>query len=132
MLRIPHAEPFRFLGAVDESLPGAGRFSWRFPDSGDGFALKLAPQLVCVEAMAQAAAALFGSQAGGGTDGEGGVLASVDRVRFSGAPQPGDPLTVMVSVRKRFGDLALIDGEVRVHHRLVAQAELAVRREVGG
>lgn len=131
-LPIPHAEPFRFVGRVEELRQDAGRFSWVLPRSGDTFALRMSPQLVCVEAMAQAAAAFYGltSSAAGGPP-EAGVLASIDKVRFVGAPRPGDPLTIQVAIRKRFGDLVLLDGEVWVHHRMVAQAELVVRREAG-
>ena len=131
-LPIPHAEPFRFVGQVEDLREDAGRFTWQLPRSGETFGLRMHPQLVCVEAMAQAAAALHGlaSAARGGAP-EAGTLASIDKVRFVGAPHPGDPLTIQVAIKKRFGDLVLLDGEVWVHHRLVAQAELVVRREAG-
>lgn len=129
-LPIPQAEPFRFVGQVQSLREDAGRFTWTLPRSGDTYGLRIAPQLVCVEAMAQAAAALHGllAQEQGGPP-EGGTLASVDKVRFVGAARPGDPLTIQVAIRRRFGDLVMLDGEVWVHHRLVAQAELVVRRE---
>ena len=131
-LPIPHAEPFRFVGEAEDLRENAGRFSWTLPRSGDSFALRMAPQLVCVEAMAQAAAAWFGLvSAASGAPPEAGTLASVDKVRFVGVPRPGDPLTIQVAIRKRFGDLVMLSGEVWIHHRMVAQAELVVRREAG-
>lgn len=128
-LPIPHAEPFRFVGGVDELRSDAGAFSWRIPRTGS-FGLRMSPQLLCVEAMAQAAAAFHGLSGPDGGRPEGGTLASVDRVRFHGEPRPGDELKIKIGIKKRFGDLVMLDGEVWIHHRLVAQAELVVRREV--
>ena len=130
-LPIPHAEPFRFVTVAQDLQPDAGLFTWQLPRHGETFGLRMFPQLVCVEAMAQAAAAFNGlsTRRDAGSP-EGGTLASVDRVRFSGAPRPGDPLTIKISVKKRFGDLVMLEGEVWVHHRMVASGELVVRREV--
>ena len=131
-LSIPHEPPFRFVGRVVELREDSGQFSWELPRSGSCFSLRMSPQLVCVEAMAQAAAAWFGAtSAGSGGAPEAGTLASIDKVRFVGSPRPGDPLTIRVAIRKRFGDLVMLAGEVWIHHRMVAQAELVVRREVG-
>ena len=128
-LPIPHAEPFRFVGSCKDLQDDAGLFLWELPRHGETFGLRMFPQLLCVEAMAQAAAAFNGLSGSRTAERpEGGTLASLDRVRFNGAPRPGDPLTVKVRVRKRFGDLVMLDGEVWVHHRMVAQAELVVRR----
>ena len=102
-------------------------FAYEFPKGGDTFALRMFPQLLCVEAMAQAAAAFHGLNSTG-EGAESGVLASVDRVKFVGAPRPGDSLVIKVFRRKVFGDLVMFEGEVWVHHRMVAQAELVVRR----
>jgi len=128
-LPIPHAEPFRFVTRATDLQSDAGKFTWELPRQGETFGLRMFPQLLCVEAMAQAAAAFNGLSTGrDGDRPEGGTLASVDKVRFSGAPRPGDPLTIKVAVKKRFGDLVLLDGEVWVHHRMVASGELVVRR----
>lgn len=127
-LPIPHQSPFRFVDAALQCDDDGGRFSFEMPRVGDSFALRMSPTLVAIEAMAQAAAAWFGLRATDGR-GEAGTLASVDKARFSGRARPGDPMTVLVRLKKRFGALVLLDGEVWVHHRLVAQAELVVRRE---
>lgn len=132
-LPIPHAEPFRFVGQVEDVQGDSGLFTWTLPRQGETFGLKMFPQLVCIEAMAQAAAALNGLVADKDADTpEGGTLAGFDKVRFHGACRPGDPLTIKVAIKKRFGALVMLDGEVWVHHRMVAQAELIVRSESAG
>lgn len=123
---LPHAEPFRFVAGCVERSDDAGVFRWELPRQGETFGLRMFPQLLCVEAMAQAAAALHGGD--GAADAESGVLASVDRVRFAGAPRPGDPLTIKIRRRKVLGPMVLLDGEVWVHHQLVAHGEIYVRR----
>jgi 3-hydroxymyristoyl/3-hydroxydecanoyl-(acyl carrier protein) dehydratase len=131
-LPIPHAEPFLFLERAVEIREDRGLFTWTLPRHGETFGLRMFPQLVCVEAMAQAAAALNGLNADRtSARPEGGALASLDKVRFHGAPRPGDPLTIKVRIKKRFGALVMLDGEVWVHHRMVAQAEIVVRSESG-
>ena len=108
----------------------SGLFTWTLPRQSESFALRMFPQLVCIEAMAQAAAALNGLIGARDPDNpEGGALAGFDKVRFNGAPRPGDPLTIKVAIKKRFGALVMLDGEVWVHHRMVAQAELIVASE---
>ncbi|HCP46818.1 MAG TPA: hypothetical protein DIU15_12300 [Deltaproteobacteria bacterium] len=126
-LPIPHREPFLFVTRQEVGTETEGLFRYDFPRSGDTFALRMFPELLTVEAMAQSAAAFHGlSQEAGEV--EQGVLASVDRVRFHGRPRPGDPLTVKIRKKKAFGALVLLDGEVWVHHRMVAQGEFVVRR----
>lgn len=126
-LPIPHREPFLFVESAEAVYPDQGLFTYPVPKGGDSFALRMFPQLLCVEAMAQAAAAFHALNAGEGEP-EQGVLASVDKVRFLGAPRSGDTLVIKVFRKKAFGDLVMLDGEVWVHHRMVAQAELVVRR----
>ena len=124
---IPQQEPFRFVGRAEDVRDDAGLFTWDLPRHGETFGLRMFPQLVCVEAIAQAAAALHALTADD-DERETGTLASVDKARFHGAPRPGDALTIKVAVKKRFGPLVMLDGEVWVHHRMVAQAEVVVRR----
>jgi 3-hydroxymyristoyl/3-hydroxydecanoyl-(acyl carrier protein) dehydratase len=127
--RIPHEEPFRFVRDIVAADAQAGVFSFEFPRTGESFALRMCPALLMVEAMAQGAAAWHGQGATAG-DHVDGVLASVDKARFSGRPRPGDPLTIKVRHKKSLGPLTMMEGEVWVHHRLLAQAELVVRRGV--
>ncbi len=125
-LPIPHREPFRFVARAEAVAPDQAIFTYPVPTGGDSFALRMFPQLLCVEAMAQAAAAFHGLGMQG--DEEQGTLASVDKVRFVGAPRAGDTLVIKVFRKKVFGELVMFDGEVWVHHRMVAQAALVVRR----
>jgi 3-hydroxymyristoyl/3-hydroxydecanoyl-(acyl carrier protein) dehydratase len=105
------------------------KFVYDIPRGGASFALRLAPQLLCVEALAQATAA-FNAQQGSG-EAEGGVLAALESVRFHlPLPRPGDQLRLMITRTKEFGPLVRFDGEAWVRHRLVAQAELVVRRVI--
>ena len=131
-LPIPHREPFRFVSQVSGSDDAGGLFLYDIPRKGDSWALKLAPELLMVEAMAQASAAWHGLQAGRSSgEPETGVLASVDGVRLSGRPRPGDRLTIKVRAKKKFGPMAMFDGEVWVHHRMLAQGKIVVRRGGG-
>ncbi len=133
-LPIPHREPFAFVTKVEAVYSHEGLFTYDMPKTGDSFSLRIFPELLSVEAMAQAAAAFHGlsTEVSGGGSGERGLLASVDKVRFNGRARPGDQLRVKIRRKKVFGDLVLLDGECWVHHRMVSQAELVVRRIGGG
>ncbi len=126
-LPIPHREPFLFLSEVHDRSAESALFSYEFPRQGDSFSLRMFPELLSVEAMAQAAAAFHGLDSDTGAS-EHGLLASVDRVRFSGQARPGDRLTIKIRRKKVFGELVMLDGEVWIHHRLIAQGEIVVRR----
>jgi len=129
---IPHREPFLFLTRHDATRGEEALFAYEMPRHSDSFSLKMFPSLLMVEAMAQAAAAFHGVRMNEDDGGDGhvetGVLASVDKVRVSGRPKPGDTLTIKIKRRKTFGPMVLLDGEVWVSHRLAATAELYVRR----
>ncbi|MCO4772010.1 MAG: hypothetical protein KDA24_18405 [Deltaproteobacteria bacterium] len=132
---IPHREPFLFLSRLEARDGDEAIFAYDMPRHSDSFSLKMFPSLLMVEAMAQAAAAFHGvrlaEDEGDGKE-ETGVLASVDKVRTSGRPRPGDTLTIKVKRRKQFGPMVLLDGEVWVSHRLAASAEIYVRRGAPG
>ena len=130
-LPIPHREPFLFLSRLDATDGEEALFSYDFPRHSDSFSGRMFPALLMVEAMAQAAAAFHGVQMNAGATGAGeetGVLASVDKVRVSARPRPGDRLTIKVRRKKAFGPMVLLEGEVWVSHRLACTAELVVRR----
>ncbi len=65
------------------------------------------PQILLVECVAQLAGILTIRE-----QGEGGFLAAIDRAEFSGAPGPGDLLTISARVVKAFGRLFMVEGEV--------------------
>ena len=127
---IPHREPFLFLTRLEARDDEEARFAYDLPRHSDSFSLKMFPSLLMVEAMAQAAAAFHGiqmNQEGSGHT-ESGVLASIDKVRVSGRPRPGDTLTIKVKRKKVFGPMVLLTGEVWVSHRLACSADIYVRR----
>ena len=130
-LPIPHREPFLFLSRLDATDGDEAHFSYDLQRSGDSFSLRMFPALMMVEGMAQAAAAFHGVRLNAGREEgiqETGVLASVDKVRVSGRPRPGDRLTIKVRRKKTFGPMVLLDGEVWVSHRLACSAQIFVRR----
>ena len=132
---IPHREPFLFLSRLEATDGEQAIFAYDMPRHSDSFSLKMFPSLLMVEAMAQAAAAFHGVRMNEEAEQavqETGVLASVDKVRISARPRPGDTLTIKVRRRKAFGPMVLLDGEVWVSHRLAASAELYVRRGGAG
>lgn len=130
-LPIPHREPFLFLSRLDATDGEEALFSYDMPRQGDSFSIRMFPALLMVEAMAQAAAAFHGVQmqaADADAEEETGVLASVDKVRVSARPRPGDRLTIKVRRKKAFGPMVLLAGEVWVSHRLACSADIFVRR----
>lgn len=137
-LPIPHREPFLFLSRLEATDGEEALFSYDMPRQGDSFSLRMFPSLLMVEAMAQAAAAFHGVQMSADRDDdaeETGVLASVDKVRISARPRPGDRLTIKVRRKKAFGPMVLLEGEAWVSHRLACSAQIFVRRgapEPGG
>jgi predicted hotdog family 3-hydroxylacyl-ACP dehydratase len=126
-LPLPHQEPFRFVGQADAVYDDAAQFRWTLPRGGDTYGLRIHPQLLCAEALAQAAAAFHGLTAAGGEP-EVGTLASLDSFTFTGHPNPGDTLVLKIRKTKAMGPLVLFDGEVWVHHRMVAQGKVTVKR----
>ena len=129
-LPLPHREPFLFITRLEATDGEEAIFVYEMPRHGDSFSLKMFPSLLMVEAMAQAAAAFHGlrGQEDGAEALESGVLASVDKVRVSARPRPGDRLTIKIARRKSFGPMVLLAGEVWVSHRLAASADIYVRR----
>jgi 3-hydroxymyristoyl/3-hydroxydecanoyl-(acyl carrier protein) dehydratase len=128
-LPIPHRPPFLFVTQVVDTSEDGGRFSYEMPRHGDSFALRMFPELLTLEAMAQAAAAFHGLREAGQGD-EHGLLAALDRVRFSGQASPGDVLDIRIRCRKVFGELVLLDAEVWVQERKISEAEIVVRRGI--
>ena len=124
-LPIPHRPPFLFLTRIDERGADAGLYSYEFPRQGDSFSLRMFPELLTVEAMTQAAVAFHGS-VNEGCGGRYPLLASLDRVRFSGQARPGDRLTIKIRYKEVSAELVTLDGEVWVHHRMISQAEIVL------
>jgi hypothetical protein len=123
------------VGSLDDSLedslcfvseelaryPSEAMFRFDLPRLGDTWALRIFPQLVCMESVLQCAQRFWSCRAGS---------VEVDRLRFTGSPRPGDSLLVKLRRVESGGSSATLSVEVWVHHRMVAQGQLsAAQRE---
>lgn len=59
-------------------------------------------------------------------EGEGGFLATIDHAEFLEPYQAGDTLIFSVRVKKAFGRLYLMEGDVTVGERVLARATLTL------
>jgi 3-hydroxyacyl-[acyl-carrier-protein] dehydratase len=80
------------------------------------------PPFFLVEAMAQ-----LGGIAASREEGGGGILAAIERAEFKGTPVAGDILTISVRIIKSFGQLHLVEGEVRVGDKQLATAIITLK-----
>jgi len=113
---LPHRYPFLLLDRVVELEAGSHAVARVAVSSGNGF-----PQVLLMECIAQLAGILTIRE-----EGEGGFLAAIDRAEFSGAPLPGDLLSVSVRVVKAFGRLFMVEGEVVCDGRSLVTARLTL------
>ena len=114
---LPHRAPFLFIDRVlsrESGICATGEFA---TPVGCGYF----PPLLLVESMAQ-----LGGVAAGQRKGEGGVLAALGQVELPESIDPGGKLTIYSRVVKRFGQLVLIEGEVREADRTIARATLTI------
>jgi 3-hydroxyacyl-[acyl-carrier-protein] dehydratase len=70
-------------------------------------------------------AQLAGIAAGQG-EGEGGVLAAIDRAELPAGVSAGDRVTVEARIVRGFGQLFLVEGKASVGGALIAQATLTL------
>jgi len=112
---LPHRPPFLFIDRIVALEPGVAA-TGELAVTGSRYF----PPLLLVEAMAQLGGIAFGQK-----EGEGGVLAALDRVVLPAAVPPGS-LVVQSRIAKSFGRLVLIEGEVRQEGRVIASASLTL------
>jgi 3-hydroxyacyl-[acyl-carrier-protein] dehydratase len=120
---IPHRWPFLLVDRIVEYDPARGYIKgekavtateWFFQGHFPG--LPVMPGVMQVEALAQTMAVYVAQQAGFGD--RLGLFAGIDELRFKRVVQPGDRLTLEVTMEKlgrRFGRgraVATVDGEV--------------------
>lgn len=114
---LPHRAPFLFLDRIIALEPGAAATALLAITSGSrGF-----PPILLLEAMAQ-----LGGIAAGQTEGEGGILAAIERAELPREVKHGDPVTLEARVVKGFGKLFLVEGKALVDGRVIARAELTL------
>ncbi|NDY41404.1 3-hydroxyacyl-[acyl-carrier-protein] dehydratase FabZ [Dissulfurirhabdus thermomarina] len=127
---LPHRPPFLLLDAVRVAEPGRRgtgrkRFSGLEPFFRNG-RRPANPGGLLLEMMAQAAAVVAGTGAGGQPRPAGpGYLAGA-RLEAAGAFGPGDLVEAEVVIVKAFGGLVRVEGEARSAGRALARADLAV------
>jgi 3-hydroxyacyl-[acyl-carrier-protein] dehydratase len=114
---LPHRAPFLFIDRVLSRESGVCASAEFVVPVGCGYF----PPLLLVESMAQ-----LGGIAAGQRQGEGGVLAALRQVELPGSVDPGVLYSVYSRVVKRFGQLVLIEGEVREADQTIARATLTI------
>ncbi len=125
---LPHRPPFRFVDSAEVADGGRARCRFRIPEAGSCWSLRMSPEMLLVEIMAQSCAIALAAPGEEGDAGPvRGVLGGVDRFRFTARPRPGDEVRVDVVLRKRLGPVALFDGEAFCGERTLGRGSLTVR-----
>ena len=135
---LPHRYPFLLVDRVTECNPGKSVstfknitaneefFSGHFPQK------PVMPGVLMIEALAQTAGLLIFYTTNQGVDADTNwfYLAGVDKARFKRIVEPGDRLTMMVSVIKQKRDLWVFDAKALVESELACSAELLLIKGV--
>lgn len=96
-------------------------FSGHFPEE------PIMPGVLIIEAMAQVAAIVAGSETIGKEvkpEARMGYLAGIKEIKFKRPVRPGDRLEINVEVVQRLANLFRVKGEARVDKEICAQGEL--------
>jgi len=128
-----HRYPFLLVDKVIDLEPGKKGtgiknvtineefFSGHFPEE------PIMPGVLIIEAMAQVAAIVVGSETMGKEikpEERMGYLAGVKEIKFKRPVRPGDRLKINVEVVQRLANLFKVKGEARVDKEICAQGEL--------
>lgn len=130
-LGLPHREPFLFLQAVTELVPGeSGRAHQTYPAEADFFrghfpGRPVVPGVLLTEAVAQ----LAGIVAGAARPGARFFLTAVRNMKFPAAAGPDEELTLSVQQRGVLGGLHQYEGEVCRRDGVVVAAGMIVLSE---
>lgn len=126
---LPQRPPFRFVDRVVETTEESAHCQFRMPEAGDCFSLRMLPEALLVEALAQTTAILMLAPREG-DDGErpkGGVLGAVDGFRFEGRPEPGETIDLRARLRKQLGPVAMFQVEARRGQQFLCRGTLTIR-----
>jgi 3-hydroxyacyl-[acyl-carrier-protein] dehydratase len=129
--RIPHRPPFLWIDRVEELEPGVRCVAGLLVDGANPLfaghfpARPILPGVLIIEAVAQTAAVMLGSDAAEETAGS-ALLAAVNRFKFFRPVTPGMQLRIETRVLTRAGRMACIEGTVSVEGAKVASGELMV------
>jgi 3-hydroxymyristoyl/3-hydroxydecanoyl-(acyl carrier protein) dehydratase len=125
---LPHEFPFRFVDRIvkDRDASHSGEVSVRVTASAWACRSGAGPPPVFFAEMIAQTALLLES-----TDpdiGRGGYLAGLDDFVFERAAEPGEGLTVAVSLVGAFGKMAKFTGRIRTGETEIARGTVLVRR----
>ena len=116
-------DPEKRIQAIKNVTGNEMQFLGHFPEQA------VMPGTLIVETIGQAASILFSKMTGAGLKpGEFLVLGTINNMRFLVPVVPGDRMEIDVKVLKLVGDLALVEGAVRVDGTLVATGTLGFAR----
>ncbi len=128
-----HRYPFLLVDRVIDLEPGKkgtgiknvtineGFFQGHFPEE------PIMPGVLIIEAMAQVAAIVVGSEFRGKEakpEERMGYLAAVKEIKFKRPVRPGDRLEISVEIIQKLANLFKVRGEARVDREICAQGEL--------
>ena len=130
--RLPHRPPFRFVDRVSVFEAGirvvahkdVTATEWFFAPDAEDAATLVMPDLLVVEAMAQAGAVLLMADTAHAAA-KVVYFAGLDRVQWHAPVRAGDCLCLHVAVTHARGRLRKVHAEARVHERVVCEADLA-------
>jgi 3-hydroxyacyl-[acyl-carrier-protein] dehydratase len=128
--RIPHRPPFLWIDRVEELEPGVRCVAGLLVDgqnplfAGHFPAHPILPGVLIIEAVAQTAAVMLGSETPAAA--ESALLAAVNRFKFFRPVSPGMQLRIETRLLTRAGRMACIEGTVSVDGAKVASGELMV------
>jgi len=135
-----HRYPFLFVDKVIDLEPGKKGmgiknvtineefFSGHFPEE------PIMPGVLIIEAMAQVAAIVVGSEAMGRKvkpEERMGYLAGIKEIKFKRPVRPGDRLEISVEIIQKLANLFKVKGEARVDKEICAQGELIFSKGTG-
>ena len=114
---LPHREPFLYIDRITSLEPGVSATALLQITSD----CRVFPPILLLEAMAQ-----LGGIAAGQQDGEGGILAALERAELPPVVKPGERVTVEARIIKGFGKLFLVEGKAGVGGVDIAKATLTL------
>lgn len=136
---IPHRQPFLWIDSVAELDAGVRCVALKFVDRSESVfeghfpGNPILPGVIIIEAAAQTAAVMLGSQmqaadAAGNEEGAGPsrLLGAVNRFKFLKPVKPGCELRIETRKVSEMGPMAYVDVTVQVGNEVIARGELAV------
>lgn len=131
LARLPHGPGFRFVDRLLELVPGkSGVAEYRV--RGDEPFLRghfpgdpMMPGVLLIEAAAQLAGVVAQSDPNHAPM-PGLKLTALRQVKILGTAKPGDTLHIRAEVQTRLGNLVQASGTVRLHDRVLLQADVTL------